>query len=505
METPAQRDERIGRLEQERAARAKPEQSGVEKQAQGTVGWPTPDLVGGGLTQIAPGRGNLNYSSTFYPAYPTALWLIGGRVASFARLFMSQPWIGAAVMRMLTWSVRVPLKMYRRMGEGDDENSRVRLRPGDHPLADALVTPWDRGYQAQLVQHLLGPVLVHGNSVTEIQEGASGKIQFMPKDWRYTVPMMPFRDSIDGWAFDSDVPALHREVSVDDVLHIAWWSPAGPIGCSPLQQLGVTLRIEDAAQRHQEAQFMNGARPPSAITASDEFLGLDRTERQEIMAQLRGDITDIYTSPENAGRPALLPPGLDWKTIGHSSVEVELIEQRKIAREEVAGVYMIPPPLLGILERATYSNIETQREMTYTDCLGPPLVLIEQVINSQIIQSLLREDDVFVEFDFAGVLRGDRLQEIQSIKDAIATALMTPNEGRDVLNYQRSLDPGMDQFYLPFNNLAPVGTPPVPGITPGLGTPGPPPPPQRVPPGRGSRRLLVKSREGDYEREYAPV
>ena len=511
METPAQREQRITRLEQQRAARVKPASDGLATRPQAQYGgpqvaWPTPDLTYGGVVEIAPGRGNLNYTSSYYPAYPTALWLIGGRIISFARLFMSQPWIGAAVMRMLTWSVRVPLKMYRRMGEGDDENSRIRLRSGEHPLATALEQPWERGYQAQLLQALLGPILVHGNSVTEILSGANDSIQFYPQDWRFTVPMMPFRDTIDGWTFNIDNTDYRREVSVDDCLHCAWWSPQGPIGCSPLQMLGCSLRIEDAAQRYQEAIFLNAARPPSAITASDEFLGLDRTERQEIMGQLRQDIQEIYTLPENAGRPALLPPGLDWKMIGHSAVEAELIDQRKITREEVAGVYMIPPPMLGIMDRATYSNIETQREMTYTDCLGPPLVMIEQVINSQIITALLREDDVFVEFDFAGVLRGDRLQEIQSIRDAIATALMTPNEGRDVLNYQRSSTVGMDDFYLPFNNLAPVGTPPIPMATPGLGGPGgipgqpaPPPPPAPA----ESKRLHIRSRERDYEREYA--
>jgi HK97 family phage portal protein len=341
-------------------------------------------------------------------------------------------------------------------------------------------------------------VLVHGNSVTEILSGASEKIQFIPRDWRYTVPMMPFRDTIDGWTFNVDSSDYRVERSVDDTLHVAWWSPAGPIGTSPLQQLGVSLRIEDAAQRHQEAMFLNGARPPSAIQASDEYLGLDRSEREQAMAQLRQDITDIYSTPENAGRPALLPPGLTWNSIGHTSQEAELVEQRKISREEVAGVYMIPPPMLGILERATYSNIETQREMTYTDCLGPPLVLIEQVVNSQIIMALLREDDVFVEFDFAGVLRGDRLQEIAAIRDAIATALMTPNEGRDVLNMQRSALDGMDTFYLPFNNLQPVGSPPVPTGVPPQQAPHPTPPG-----GPGARRLLVRSQDRDYEEVYS--
>jgi HK97 family phage portal protein len=500
METPEQREQRIADLEQRRSQR------GIEtrpERAAGTI-WPTPDDVGLELT-VGPGRGDLNFSSTYYPSFPSALLLIGGKVASFARIFMTQPWVAAAVMRMLTWSVRVPLKVYRKTG---DENSRVRVSPDEHPLAAAVLTPWDRGDMAGLVQAFLGPLLVHGNSVVEVQSGRTDKIRFLAHDWRFTRPMMPFRDSIDGFTFDIDQPKYMRDVSVDDVLHVAWWSPIGPIGCSPLQQLGITLRIEDAAQRWQQSIFMNGARPPSAITASDEFLGLDRVERQQIMGQLRQDITQIYANPENAGRPALLPPGLDWKEVGHTAVEAELISQRKITREEIAAVYQIPPPMLGQLDKATFSNINTQYSMVYTDCLGPLLVLVEQAINAQVVRDRLQEDDIYCEFDFAGVLRGDRLAEINSLREAIGTALMTPNEGRDVLNYPQSPNPAMSEFFIPANNLQPIGTPPSLRLPGGYlpqqdpGQPGPSGPPGRPPPPPGARRTLhVRSRDGDYEKE----
>jgi hypothetical protein len=874
METTAEREQRIERLEADRRRR---------REAQ-TV-WPTPDDVGTGVVpiEIAPGRGDLNYSSGAVPTFPTSLGLIQKNV-SFARLFQSQPWVAAAVMRMLTWAVRVPLKAYR--STGSDSADREHLLPGGHPVADMIANPWPGGSQSQLVMNLLGPVLVHGNSVTEFDDGDA--LSFTPKDWRFTMPIMPWRDSLVGFKFDYDSPVFGHEVSADKVLHIAWWSPTGPIGTSPLMQLGVTLVIEDAAQRYQRSLFVSGGRPPSVLTTSDAFLGMERAERQVIMQQLRSDLTEIYGGPENMSKPALLPPGLDWKAAGQSAVEAALIDQRKITREEIAAVYLIPPPLMGILDKAclpatalvsttrgpvvadqvkpgdqvfalvdgrlkatrvswsrqtgveplvtirtgnrtlrctrnhpllvahrypgdrakrkpryahewipagqvkrgdlivtatclpdygvrscstrenvtegfaefcglllgdgnvkydkddrpsgigiarapdarymdhyrrvmreefrrlhpggtggrelrqrrpitvseqerqtrfssrlaaeemvelglagtahtkrvpewvgalapdlraaflrgyadadgavdkrghltfhsanetllrqvrelciglgvpvcnvrmseswvrlpngqrifsvmwqfkaadpeanasvigshdpvdlarmragrpwrtkryryrdgagltppqlegcgharvlaveksdlsvpvydievpeghnfvvdgvvahnTYANIQSQREMTYTDCLGPPLVLVEQCLNAQIIRDLLQIDDVFVEFDFGAVLRGSRLDEIAAVRDAIGSALMSPNEGRGVLQLARVRNPAMDEFYLPFNNLQPVGAPPVP-------QPAPPPfaPPGVVPAPSTARRLLVRSRDRDYERE----
>jgi HK97 family phage portal protein len=406
--------------------------------------------------EIGRGRGNLRLTSAPFPLgqgeYRNYNALVGGKVVSFAKLFATQPWVAAAVMRLLTWSVRVPLKVYERTGEND----RRRLGPADHPLAAGVVTPWPRGSQAQLVQALLGPFLVHGTSLTEIEEGAKNAIKFGPIDWRTVTPIMPELNEIVGWLIEYGTE--DRTVSVDTMLQISNWSPNGPVGVSPLQQLGTTLAVEDAAQRFQQSMMGNSARPPSAIQADKEFLGVDPKKQDEMLANLRQDVKDIYTGPDQGGKPVLLPPGLTWNMVGHSAVEAQLIEQRKVAREEVAAVYMIPPPMIGILDKATYSNIAVQRQMAYTDSLGPPLVLIEQSINAVIVQGLLREPDIFVEFDFAGVLRGDSVKEIEALRAAIATGLNTVNEGRAVLNLAPSAHKAANELWLPTNNLTPIGS-----------------------------------------------
>lgn len=448
METLQEREARIAALEERRSAQA----TGI---------WPTPDTggLGSSLVKIAPGR-SVTTTPTFggYEATPTALARIDDRPVSFARLFQSQPRIGAAVMRMLYWAVRVPLKLYR-LDDSDDPNAAVEVKPGDHPLATALQTPWDRASNIDLIQGLLGPLLVNGNSVGTFQEGASGAIQFTMKDWRFAQPIMPWRGSIEGFTFDFDNPDLEETASIDKCLHVKWWSAAGPFGTSPLQMLGISLQIEDAAQRYQKASFRNGARPPSSISASDAFLGLERGERQQILKNLREDVTTIYTGPDRAGIPAVLPPGLTWTTNGQTTIEAALIEQRTITANEIAGVYQIFPMLLADMGQANYSNLKAALESTYTDTLGPVLSLIAAAINSQFVWPQLRDPALFVRFDLSQVSRGNRTEEIENQGKAVASGLATPNQGLAELGKPRSDQEGMDDYYLPIvSNLAKVGT-----------------------------------------------
>jgi HK97 family phage portal protein len=419
--------------------------------------------------EIAQGRGDLRYSSvpsSWGDWGSSSVALAGSRRVSFANVFATQPMVAAAVMWLLAESVRVPLKLYRRTGD----DSRERLRAEDHPLAAAIADPWDRGAACQLVMSLLGSLSVHGNSVMEIEQGARNVIRFIPADYRFACPIRPWRDVIAGWTLDEDAPDIKRTVSVDNVLHVAWWSPLGPLGVSPLQQLGTTLNIEDAAQRHQRSMLSNGARPPSAIVANAEFLGQSEPFQTQMMEQLREDITDLYSGPDNAGRPALLPPGLDWKPVGHTAVEAQLMEQRIVNRAEAGAIFRIQPGCFGYGSEKTDTNLDAQRTSSYVDGLAPPLILIEQCMNAQIVGALLREKDVYAEYDFAGILRGDRLKEVEALRESIASALMTPNEARATLNLPRAHVDGMDTWYLPRNNLVSVESP-YDGVPTGSGSP----------------------------------
>lgn len=413
---------------------------------------------GGAPVEIAPGRGDLRRGSLPF-VYDLRRYLeLVNRNVSFAKIYAQQPMIASCIDWLQRQSRRVPLRLYRRV-EGTQS---MMLAARDHPLAAAFERPWERGSQVDLISYLLGSFLIHGNTAAPIDNGARNKIQFEEADWRYTMPIMPWRGEIAGWEINQDQsdPERKRFLGAEQVLHIKQWGPLGPLGISPLEKLGVTVAIEDAAHRHQRSMLTNGARPPSAIELSDQYLGFDKDERKLLMDNFRADVDRLYAGPENNGRPALMPPGAGWKAIGHTAVEAELMEQRQVNKIESLGLFGLTPATQGVILRS--AELAEQRQMAILEGLAPPLILIEQSITAQIADFLLGEPDLFAAFDFSQILRGDKLREIEAIRDAIGCAVLSPNEGRDELGKERSSLPEMDQFYLPRNNLIPVDVPYVP-------------------------------------------
>jgi HK97 family phage portal protein len=427
------------------------------------------DTTDGSPVELGEGRGDLRYSSVPFGQLDGPFW--NGRPVSYAKVFADQPWVAIAVMRLLTWAIRVPLKVYQRL---DDDGARRRLRPDEHPLAAAVQWPWDGGSSADLVMNLLGPLCVHGNDLMDVQSGRSGKIQFDPLDWRQVTPIQ-LDDSdpnsmIGGWNVERGKTKFTR--SSRTVMHLRWWSPLGQLGISPLQQIRSTVVAEAAAVDWTVNNLRRSVRPSGVVEVSDAALELSPENRRTLYQNAVEDVQSNFGGAPNAGKLPVLPPGLKWsRTDQTTAVEADLINQRFVNRNEVAAIYMIPPPTIGQLDRSTFNNITTLREMAYTDGLAPPLVLIESKLNAHVLHELLREDDVFVEFDFGAILRGDRLKEIEALRSAIGWGLMKPNEGRQVLNLPREDVEGADQLWLPQNNLSPIGQPPAPKKQP----PAPPP------------------------------
>lgn len=412
-----------------------------------------------------------------------------GRLVSYQGLYESQPWVGIAVNKLVRQIARLPLYAHR-IKEGTRWEGETEPLEHDHPLARLLASPYPRAGELTLKAKAAHPALVHGNGTFAIFRDTPGgpPTSLVPLDYRYmTAHSLGGDGEIDAW--ETSQAGRPRLLAPEDVLHIAWEAGAGDLGVSPLKQLGVTLRAEDSAQRYQASSFENGARPSGALVLPQDA-NLDADERAELRAEIRGQ----HAGVDQSFKIALLSGGMDWKPFSHTAVEAELIDQRKLNREEVAAAYDVPPPLIGILDHATYSNVAEMHRMLYGMVLGPWLALLEDAIKVQLIDTYQpwAQERLYVAFDLTEVLRGDTLAEVQAVREAITAGVMTLNEGRRRLNFSKYDDPAADDLYLPTNNLSPIGETPDPPATPPPFAP-PAPDPAGDPAGDQAKAQLVKA------------
>ena len=104
--------------------------------------------------------------------------------------------------------------------------------------------------------------------------------------------------------------------------------------------------------------------------------------------------------------------------------------------------------MIGDLEKATFSNIEMQSLEFVIHTLRPWLVRWEQEIDRKLLTPVERRR-FFVEFNVAGLLRGDFKARTEGYASAIVNGWMNRNEARALENLNPA--PGLDKFLVPLN------------------------------------------------------
>lgn len=362
-----------------------------------------------------------------------AIDLIGGP-ATFEALYRDQVWVFVVVNKLSRGIARLPLKTY--VGAGD---RRERVR--DHPLAQLLARPYPGGSRFKLTEAIVGNLAMYANALVVKWRPGPGRppSELWPLPWKHVTPIPGTTRPIDGYRYTG--PAGERTFLPEDVIHLEWWSPTGA-GVSPLEPLARTLALEDGAIRYATSSFTNGARPSGALVAAGR---LRPNQREE----LRSEIKAIHEGPDNAFRVALLDGGLEWRPFAHTAQESELISHRRLNREEVAAAFDLPPPIIHILDRSTFSNITEQHRMLYMDTIQPWTGMLEETFAAQLIEGESAFAGTFVEYDFGEVLRGDLTERSAAYQRFLQSGVYTPNELRRMENMPDV--PGGDVLLLPLN------------------------------------------------------
>lgn len=329
----------------------------------------------------------------------------------------------------------LPVHLYRK--EGD---ARVMVENKLHSLM--LDAPNDFQTAQEFWAQQVTNICLRGNSFNYVTRTASGKvIEIVP------LPVDSCTINIQAQNRITYTITLGEKGNTksfiakpENILHFKNLTLDGVTGLSPIQYNGSLLSNAIESRDHANSVYSNGATPRGVLETEGVL-------SDEAFENLKASWGASHGGTSNANKVAILESGLQFKPVSMSPADVQLLESRKYSRSEIAGMFRVPPHMIGDLERATYSNIGHQSLDFYKSAIAPWIAQFESRLNF----TLLGTNSNCFRFDVSELIRGDIETEVASYRSLLEMGVLSPNEVRGKLG----MNPrdGGDEYVTQSNNL----------------------------------------------------
>lgn len=342
----------------------------------------------------------------------------------------------------------LPLPIYAR-GEGDG-----RDKDDGHPYARLLRDePNEEMSGPELMELLTMSVLLYGNGYALMRQARNGTLTSI--DYFHANDVEPFRSGGTIWYRFTKLDGSQEVHHASYVIHFRGpgRDRGGLKGLSPIAHHAQTIGIGIASRDYTAGQFERG------LLTNDYFHfpeGLSKEQRDEFKAYTERKRQGVA----NAHNPLILAEGGEWKRLGVTAKDAQLLELMQYSTVDVCRIYGIPPFMVGEMEKSTSwgSGIEQQGIGVVRYSLRPHFRRFQGELNRKLFPGVgNRRATHFVEFDADGLMEGDAKAQGEFFRIALGgnqlPGFMSVNEVRRKKNLPPI--PGGDQVYLP------TGDPPV--------------------------------------------
>jgi HK97 family phage portal protein len=212
-----------------------------------------------------------------------------------------------------------------------------------------------------------------------------------------------------------------------DVIDVPFMLKADGLGhYGPIQLGASAIQASLAMQKYGAQFFAGGGVPPLALSGP---LPTGPGAQQRALADMHRAIENAQTS----NKPMFpIPPGYELKPVGFDPDKGQMTDARRFAVEEVARIFGLPPVFLQDLSRGTFSNTEQQDLHLVKHTLSQWCQALEEEMNLKLFGQ--RNGRRFVEHNVDGLLRGDFKTRMEGLARAVQSAILTPDEARELEN-----------------------------------------------------------------------
>jgi HK97 family phage portal protein len=287
----------------------------------------------------------------------------------------------------------------------------------------------------------MAQLLNHGNFIGWIERQRGIPVSIRPVFSKVEV------EEIDGqlfYIFEYDNVA--QVVPERDIFHLKGYSKDGLMGMSVLKAHKESLGIGVGAMRASKQFYDNGAKLDGYLS-TDQALKPDTAKRVE----------QSFKENVNGGtRVPMLDAGVKFYQVNLNPQDAQYIETRKFTELDIARIFGVPPHMLGIMDRATWNNVESLGIEFGKYTMLPYCTNWEQEIDMKLMKPSQRSTH-FSKFNMEGLMRADMKTRYESYQLGISYGIMSINEVRQLEN--RNPVEGGDKHYVQGNNMVDINSP----------------------------------------------
>jgi len=246
-----------------------------------------------------------------------------------------------------------------------------------------------------------------------------------------------------------------QEILQDKYFNPQWNTTGNQLyGQSPLMAAARNLTRSNEAKTAAVASFQNGG-PAGVLFMNDErFDPISGTQQAQALKRAVSE----KSGSANFNSIAVSGYKVDWKQIGLSPVELDIIESEKWDMKALCNIYGVPSQLLNDADNKTYNNQREGEKALTVRCAIPLLVGIRDNLNRKLHSDWgYRNTDIYVDFDptVYSELEANKAEQVEWLDKAWWIA---PKQKMDIMGLE--IPPFIDQtemekLYIPSSLQAP--------------------------------------------------
>jgi HK97 family phage portal protein len=334
----------------------------------------------------------------------------------------------------------LPALVYETMPDGE------RRETADHPVAQLIAEPNSLQSWSDVVRFFMSSVLLAGNALVEVQRNGNGQpTALLPIMWSNAQPTLvpaPPGQAVGplapGGRLAFDIlrtvapfggTGTPRRMFADngELFFLRERSNTGVLGVSRLMRAPMVLQQALSVQAF-ATYLWDNAGTPSLVFSHPGKLSAEASTR------ISQSWRDSHAGPLNARKAVVVEEGMEVKPISANAEDNQVLDSRQFAAEEIARLYGVPPPLVGIWRFSSFTNSQQANSWFGQNTLRPWCRAIER----EFARSVFADPRRFcLELDLSGLLRGDFASQVTAGVNLVRAGILSQDELREELGYNR--------------------------------------------------------------------